>query len=61
MVSEDAAALVLELPEPIIEQKIDALRAQPSQTEPLVAHMGEADYRRWVSVEVFVDARRPAY
>ena len=56
VVTQDAAAVVLELPAPIIEQKIDALRAQPSQTEPLVAHMGEADYRRWVSVEVFVDA-----
>ena len=60
MVSRDSAALVLELPESIIEQKIAALRAQASQTEPLVAHMGEVDYRRWVSVEVFVDAPRLA-
>ena len=59
-VSRDAAALVLELPEPTIEQKIAALRAQPSQTEPLVAHMGEADYRRWLSVEVFVEVPPPA-
>lgn len=59
-VSRDASALVLELPEPTIEQKIAALRAQPSQTEPLVAHMGEADYRRWLSVEVFVEVPRPA-
>jgi LmbE family N-acetylglucosaminyl deacetylase len=59
-VSRDASALVLELPEPTIEQKVAALRAQPSQTEPLVAHMGEADYRRWLSVEVFVEVPRPA-
>ena len=58
-VSRDTAALVLELPEPIVEPKIAALRAQPSQTEPLVAHMGEVDYRRWISVEVFVDAPPP--
>jgi LmbE family N-acetylglucosaminyl deacetylase len=60
MVAREAAALILDLPDPTIEQKVAALRAQPSQTEPLVAHMGEADYRRWVSVEVFVDAPRPA-
>lgn len=60
LVSREAASLVLELPDTTIEQKIAALRAQPSQTEPLVAHMGEADYRHWVSVEVFVDGPRPA-
>jgi LmbE family N-acetylglucosaminyl deacetylase len=60
LVSRSDAGLALELPERIISQKIAALRAQPSQTEPLLEHMGEQDYREWVSVEVFVDAGKSA-
>jgi len=56
IVDRDAAALVLELPSATLKQKIAALGAHPSQTEPLIAHMGEADYRHWISVEVFVEA-----
>lgn len=59
MVSREEAAVVLDLPEPTIEQKIAALRAQRSQTESLLEHMGEADYRRWISVEVFMPGSEP--
>ena len=59
-VARDAASVYLELPDPTIDQKLAALRAQPSQTDPLVSHMGEADYRHWISVEVFVDGSAPA-
>ncbi len=59
-VRREDAAVVLDLPEATLEKKVAALRAQPSQTEPLVAHMGEDDYRNWISVEVFVEATDPA-
>jgi LmbE family N-acetylglucosaminyl deacetylase len=55
-IRREDAALALELPAETLERKIAALRAQPSQVEPLVEHMGEADYRSWISVEVFVEA-----
>lgn len=56
VVGRDSAAVLLELPEKTLEQKVAALAAQPSQTEPLIAHMGESDYQHWISVEVFVGA-----
>jgi LmbE family N-acetylglucosaminyl deacetylase len=56
MVDRDAASLILELPDATLEQKVASLAAQASQTEPLIAHMGEDDYRSWISVEVFVEA-----
>lgn len=56
MVDRVEAALRIELPDPTLEQKVAALAAQPSQTEPLIDHMGMADYRQWISIEVFVEA-----
>lgn len=55
VVDRESAAVILELPEVTLAQKVAALGAQPSQTEPLVAHMGESDYQHWISVEVFVE------
>ena len=55
LVSRDRASVVLDLPEPTLDQKLAALHAQASQTGPLVEHMGEADYRHWISVETFVE------
>ena len=55
-VSRHDAAVVLDLPERTLDQKIAALRAQASQTGPIIEELGEAHYRRWISVEVFVEA-----
>jgi LmbE family N-acetylglucosaminyl deacetylase len=59
IIDRDAAAVILELPDETLERKVASLAAQPSQTEPLIAHMGEEDYRNWISVEVFVEPEKP--
>jgi LmbE family N-acetylglucosaminyl deacetylase len=41
-----------------LDAKLRALQAHDSQTAPVIAALGEARYRRWISAEVFVDAAR---
>lgn len=50
------AALRLGLPEQTLDQKFAALSAQASQTDSLIADMGPDRYRRWLSIEAFVEA-----
>lgn len=38
------------------DRKLAALRAQASQTSPVVAEIGEDRFRDWIAVESFVDA-----
>lgn len=49
-------ALAIDLDDELATIKYEALRAQWSQTEPLIAQMGEDTYRRWWASEWFVDA-----
>jgi LmbE family N-acetylglucosaminyl deacetylase len=49
-------ALAIELNPELITIKYHALRAQWSQTAPLIAQMGEDAYRRWWANETFVEA-----
>jgi LmbE family N-acetylglucosaminyl deacetylase len=55
-VARHEAAVVLDLPEHTLDQKVAALRAQASQTGQLIEDMGESTYRQWISVEAFVEA-----
>lgn len=48
-------ALRVDLPDEVIDRKIDALRAQASQTTALLQLMGEAAYRRWLRTEYWVE------
>jgi hypothetical protein len=48
-------ALHLELCGEWLDRKVTALRAHESQTASLIAEIGDERYRRWVSVESFVD------
>jgi LmbE family N-acetylglucosaminyl deacetylase len=52
---EDELAFALTLDGELLDVKYEALRAQASQTGPLIALLGEETYRRWHSVESFVD------
>ncbi len=52
----DEAAAVVTCDGPLLDAKIAALRAHASQTAPLVASVGATTFRRWWSVEAFVDA-----
>jgi LmbE family N-acetylglucosaminyl deacetylase len=52
-------ALTLELRGETLAAKEAALRAQASQTAPLIAALGDDAYRRWWSYEWFVDATAP--
>jgi LmbE family N-acetylglucosaminyl deacetylase len=49
-------ALALELDDGLLAAKDAALRAQASQTAPLIAALGDETYRRWWSHEYFVAA-----
>jgi LmbE family N-acetylglucosaminyl deacetylase len=49
-------ALAIDLDDELAAIKYAALRAQWSQTAPLIAQMGEDAYRRWWASEWFVDA-----
>lgn len=49
-------AVEVRLDEHEADRKLAALRAQASQTAPLVAQLGENRFRDWCSVESFVDA-----
>jgi LmbE family N-acetylglucosaminyl deacetylase len=50
-------ALELVLGEHELDRKLVALRAHASQTKDLEARIGTARYRRWFSVEAFVEVR----
>jgi LmbE family N-acetylglucosaminyl deacetylase len=45
--------------EPLLDQKLAALRAHASQTAALEDRLGMATFRRWWQVEAFVAAPRP--
>jgi LmbE family N-acetylglucosaminyl deacetylase len=53
---DDEAAAIVACQGSVLDAKIAALRAHASQTAPLVARAGVATFRRWWSVEAFVDA-----
>lgn len=55
----EALAIHLELDDAVLERKLVALRAHATQTLPVIAALGEDDYRRWVAVESFVAAPAP--
>ena len=40
-----------------LDTKLRALRAHRSQTAAIIDEVGEERYRRWISAEVFIDAR----
>lgn len=48
-------ALRVDLPDEVLDRKLDALRAQASQTTGLLQLMGEADYRQWLRTEYWVE------
>lgn len=52
-------AVELRLPPAQLDRKMVALRAQASQTGPLIATLGEDRVREWWSTETFVDAGLP--
>ncbi len=47
--------LRVDLPDEVIDRKVDALRAQASQTTGLLHLMGEAGYRQWLRTEYWVE------
>jgi hypothetical protein len=51
-----ALAVELRLDEAMVDRKLVALRAQASQTEGLIAALGEERVRDWWSTETFVCA-----
>jgi LmbE family N-acetylglucosaminyl deacetylase len=51
-------AVAIDLDEDLAGMKYRALRAQWSQTAPLIARLGEDAYRRWWASETFVAAAR---
>jgi LmbE family N-acetylglucosaminyl deacetylase len=50
---QDEIALEIVLDEPLADRKLVALRAQASQTDGLLAALGEERYRAWWSSETF--------
>jgi LmbE family N-acetylglucosaminyl deacetylase len=52
----DEMAVQLALDGELLDRKVAALSAQPSQTAGLMTDMGLAEFRRWVSTESFLDA-----
>jgi LmbE family N-acetylglucosaminyl deacetylase len=55
----DELALSLPLPSEVLDRKVEALRAQVSQTAVLIDHLGEGAFRSWVAAERFRE-HRPA-
>lgn len=53
-VDDSRIALQLHLDHALLDRKLDALRAQASQTLPLIEIMGSDTYRDWCSIESFV-------
>jgi LmbE family N-acetylglucosaminyl deacetylase len=54
--AEHDLAVALDLPARVLDLKIAALCAQPSQTSELMSLMGESVYRQWWARECFVAA-----
>lgn len=52
-------ALEIVLDQDLSDRKLVALRAQASQTDGLVAVLGEDRYREWCAVESYVEAPQP--
>ncbi len=52
-------SVYLLLPDDVLDRKLAALRAQPSQTIPLIESIGEPRYREWVAEEAFVRVTGP--
>ena len=50
-------ALCVPVGGPWLDTKLRALQAHHSQTATIIDALGQARYRRWISAEVFVDAR----
>lgn len=51
-------ALHLELPDALLDRKVAALRAQPSQTVPLIDAFGLDRWREWIRAETFTHLER---
>src|SRR5690606_14572060 len=51
---EHELALAIDLPAPLLDRKVAALRAQASQTAELARAMGQQVYRSWWARECFV-------
>lgn len=52
-------ALRVDLPDDLLERKVAALRAQDSQTGPIIAAFGLARWREWIRTETFVAVSGP--
>lgn len=48
-------ALRVDLPDEVLDRKLDALRVQASQTTGLLQLMGQAAYRKWRRTEYLVE------
>lgn len=57
-VPPEQLALRLELPDELLDRKIAALRAQDSQTAPLIEAVGLERWREWIRTEAFAPAGR---
>lgn len=55
LVEREHAAVLLDLPPDVLDRKQAALRAQESQTSSLIDLFGHDRYRRWLSIEAFVE------
>lgn len=56
LVNAQDCAIVLELPEELLDKKYQALKAQPSQTEDLLSRFSEEFIRKMFRTEAFVQA-----
>lgn len=54
-VARETLALHLELPDELLDVKVAALRAQRSQTAPLIEAVGLRSWREWIRAESFTD------
>jgi LmbE family N-acetylglucosaminyl deacetylase len=53
---DDQVTHLIDPPASVVDRKMAALRAQRSQTRPLIEAVGEATYRSWWATEAFVVA-----
>jgi LmbE family N-acetylglucosaminyl deacetylase len=54
MTPDDQVTHLVDPSSHVVDRKMAALRAQRSQTAPLIARVGEATYRNWWATEAFV-------